>query len=69
MKRNRYATQGACIAAAIKARPMTYMQMLGLGVSTCPQKRVIEWLHLHDGWTLDKRKNARGLVCWKLVRA
>ena len=69
MKRNVYATQGACIAAALKSRPLTYAQMHALGVSTSPQKRVIEWLKQHEGWKLDKPKNRQGLVCWRIVRA
>lgn len=66
---NRYATQGALIAAQLKRRPMTYGDMHALGVSTSPQKRVAEWLERHIGWALEKRKNKRGLVTWRVVPA
>lgn len=55
-------TQGRQIIAALRKRPLTYMQMLMLGVSTCPQKRVME--SLREGERLSKLKNARGLVTW-----
>lgn len=64
---NRYATQGAIIAARLKKRPCTYMDMLKMGVSTCPQKRVREWLAQNDGWQLVKPKRRDGLVQWRLV--
>ena len=69
MTRNRYATQGACIVARLKVKALTYGEMHKLGVSTSPQKRVAEWLKLHDGWRLDKPKNRQGLVCWRIVKA
>jgi hypothetical protein len=68
MTRNKFATQGACLVAALKRRPMTYAQMHALGLSTSPQKRVMEWLRLHDGWRLDKPKRHDGLVQWRVVK-
>lgn len=59
-------TQGRKLIAHLKRRPMTYMQMLMLGISTCPQKRV--WECLQQGEYLHKRKNARGLVEWYITR-
>ena len=62
-------TQGELIAHHLKRRPMTYMQMHALGVSTSPQKRAVEWLARHDVWKLAKAKRGDGLVTWRLVRA
>jgi hypothetical protein len=59
-------TQGRRIIAHLKRRPMTYMQMLMLGISTCPQKRVTETLREDEH--LFKRKNARGLTTWFITR-
>jgi hypothetical protein len=72
MKRNRYATQGACIVAALKRRPHTYLEMHDLGLSTSPQKRVAEFLSLHPELRLQKGKRAYGsqeLVTWRVVKA
>lgn len=66
---NRYATQGRLIVEALKRRPMTYMQMLALGVSVCPWKRVAETLRLMPEWRLSTGKNRRGLTTWRVVRA
>jgi hypothetical protein len=65
MNRNRYATQGRCIIEAIKRRPMTYMQMLALGVSTCPWRRVAEGLREHE--RLIKREDGHGHITWRVV--
>jgi hypothetical protein len=70
MKRNRYATQGRVIIEQLKRRPMTYMQMLALGVSVCPWKRVQESIGAAEGWRLDTSgRNRQGLVTWRVVRA
>jgi hypothetical protein len=70
MKRNRYATQGACIAHALMKRPMSYAQMLALGAGLSPWRRCAEWLRLHgDHHSLVKTTNREGLVCWRIVKA
>ena len=73
---NRYATQGALIVEALKARPHTHMEMLGLGVSTCPWKRVSEWFDAHNfppRWKLQKGRKYLGegryVTTWRVVRA
>lgn len=66
------ATATNLIAAQLKARPMTYMEMLRLGLSTSPWKRVAEWLEFHPHWRLMKGVRCVGrktLVTWRLVRA
>ena len=37
-------TQGRCLIQALKRKPHTYMEMLRIGVSTSPWKRVQECL-------------------------
>lgn len=70
MKHNRYATQGRLIIEQLKRRPMTYMQMLALGVSTCPWRRCQEALRHMPEWRLDTSgRNRQGLVTWRVVRA
>ena len=65
MTRNRYATQGRLIIEAIKKRPLTYMGMLKLGVSTCPWRRVSECLRENE--RLVKRADGHGHVTWRVV--
>jgi hypothetical protein len=72
MSRNRYATQGACIVAALRTKAHTYAEMHRLGVSTSPQKRVAEYLRLHPELKLVKGNKAHGcteLVTWRVVKA
>lgn len=68
MKRNRYATQGQCIVAALERKPHTYGDMLRLGLSTSPWRRVLEALKHRGDRRLIKGTNARGLVTWRVVR-
>ncbi len=62
--------QGRLIIEAIKRKPMTYMEMLKLGVSTCPQKRVSECLRAHERIEQGKRHmgGKRYLTTWRVVR-
>ena len=72
MSRNRYATQGACIVAALRQKAHTYAEMHRLGVSTSPQKRVAEYLGFHPELTLVKGKRACGcneFVTWRVVKS
>ena len=57
-------TQGRQLIKALKRKPMTTMEMLMLGISVCPWKRVKE--QLLEGETLTKRKNSRGLTVWSV---
>lgn len=69
MKECHIASQGQLLAQHLRREPMTYMQMLKLGISTSPWKRVDEWLTLHPKWRLIKATNARGLITWRVVAA
>ena len=72
MTRNVWATQGACIVAALRNRAMTYGDMHALGVSTSPQKRVVEYLDRHPEFELHKGQrtvNGQKLVTWRVKRA
>jgi hypothetical protein len=64
--RNRYATQGRLVIAALKQKPHTYRQMLNLGVGNSPWKRVAECLN-PERETLLKVPGADGLVRWRVV--
>ena len=69
---NRHATQGRLIVEALKRRPMTYAEMHSLGLSTSPQKRVVETMRLIPEWALKKgtkRVGGRDLTTWRVVRA
>lgn len=72
MQKTRPATQGARIAAQLLLWPHTYMEMLALGISTCPHKRVREYLALNDEFELLKgqRQTSGGdvLVTWEIKR-
>lgn len=59
-------TQGRQLIAVLKRRSMTYLEMQRLGISTSPQKRVVESLR-PDERVLKSRVN--GLVRWRVVRA
>lgn len=58
-------TKGQLIAAALRRRPMTYMQMWSLGFSSCPWKRAKEGLR--DGEQIKKGTTRDGLVTWQVV--
>lgn len=69
---NRYATQGACLTVALMRKAMTYGDMLALGISTCPHKRVQEYLKRVPGLVLvktEKKVGERKLTAWKVVKA
>ena len=66
MTRNRYATQGRCVIAALKTKPHTYRQMLNLGLGNSPWKRVAECLDA-ERETLLRVPGADGLVRWRVV--
>jgi hypothetical protein len=64
-------TQGQIIVRALRRRSMTYMEMMQLGVSVCPWKRVGEALRLDPALRLVKGKRKQGgleLVTWRIVK-
>ena len=67
MKRNKFATQGRLCIEALKKQPMTYRQMLNLGLGNSPWKRVAECLD-PEREKLLKADGADGLVRWRVVR-
>ena len=60
-------TQGRFIIAALKRKGMTYGEMQRLGVSTCPQKRVLECLASDE--VLQKLRGDDGLIRWRVLPA
>lgn len=63
-------TQGQKLLDACRKRWMTYGDLLWLGVSTCPHKRMAEAAkhHLREGEQLVRRLNHRGLVVFRVLR-
>jgi hypothetical protein len=62
-------TQGDRIISALRGRWLTYGEMQRLGVSTCPQKRVIERLAHHPDLELLKaRGDMDGLIRWRVAK-
>lgn len=57
-------TQGRKLIEHLKRRPMTYGEMQMLGISTSPQKRVIESLYRNE--RVIKTKGHDSLVRWKV---
>ena len=65
-------THGSRIVAQMRRRALTYMEMLDLCISTCPWRRVTEYLHSQPGFALVKTKKTwRGqeLTAWKVIKA
>jgi hypothetical protein len=60
-------TQGRRLISVLKRRALTYLEMQALGISTSPQKRVVETLR--DDERLIKALNGAGLVTWRVVSA
>jgi hypothetical protein len=60
-------TQGRRLISVLKRRALTYLEMQALGISTSPQKRVVETLR--DDELLIKALNGAGLVTWRVVSA
>ena len=62
-------TQAEQIYTALRRKPHTYMEMLGLGVSVCPWKRATEGTHyLKPGESLVRGTNAKGLTTYRVQR-
>lgn len=64
-------TQGRTVIEALKRRPMTYMEMLALGVSTSPWRRCAEALQPGEKLVKGKRYIQPGqyLTTWSVKRA
>lgn len=64
-------TQGRQLIAALKRRAMTYGDMQRLGISTSPQKRVVEALRPDEQIVKGIRWRGadKGLVTWRVVKA
>jgi hypothetical protein len=58
-------SQGRRIIAALKRKALTYGEMQRLGISTSPQKRVMECLRWPE--TVRRDRRADGLVTWRVV--
>jgi hypothetical protein len=65
-RRNRYATQGALVLAELRKRPLTYRQMLNLGVGNSPWKRAVESIN-PEREQIIKGKHASGFTTWRVV--
>lgn len=64
-------TQGRELISHLSRKPHTYMQMLVLGISTCPQKRVVESLRPDEKIVKGKRHlgGRRYLTTWAVRKA
>jgi hypothetical protein len=64
------ATQAQRLFSHLRRRGHTTMEMLQLGISVSPWKRLSEGLHhLKPGERLVKSTNARGLVVYRVMKA
>ena len=62
-------TQAQRLFSALRRKPHTYMDMLMLGISTSPWRRLTEaQSRLRPGERIVKATNARGLVTWRIGR-
>jgi hypothetical protein len=73
MKKRCLVTQGALLSEACKKRALTNMQLLDMGLSTSPWRRLGEWLDRNPEWMRQPgtfvRLGEHKLVTWKIVRA
>jgi hypothetical protein len=62
-------TQGQKLLQACRRKAMTYGDLLALGVSTCPHKRLAEARrYLKQGERLLRGTNKRGLVTFSVIK-
>ena len=71
---NRYATQAACLAELCKRRARTNRELLDVGISNSPWRRLAEWLDRHPDWvrqtnTFKRVSKGKTLVTWRIVKA
>ena len=57
-------TQGRRLIDHLKRRPFTYLEMQMLGISTSPQKRIVEQLYERE--RVIKTKGHDGLIRWRI---
>jgi hypothetical protein len=64
-------TQGRKLISALKRKPYTYMEMLSLGISVCPWKRVREALKDDEDVLIGKKWFGGKLYAttWRVVKA
>jgi hypothetical protein len=64
-------TQAEKLLHHLRRRPMTYMELISLGISVCPWRRLspdeVE-PHLRPGEKISRKLNGRGLVTLRVVR-
>ena len=62
-------TQAERLYRHLRRKPHTYLEMLMLGISTCPHKRIAEGTHyLNVGERIVRGTNKRGLVTFRIQR-
>jgi hypothetical protein len=67
---NQHQTQAAKIAVHLRRKAMTYMDMLALGVSVCPWRRLADSpSYLRPGERLERGLNREGRVTYRIRRA
>ena len=67
MKRNRHATQGACILIELRKRPLTYRQMLNLGLGNSPWRRATESIDPEREQIVKGKHQPSGCVTWRVL--
>lgn len=58
--------QGDKLVEILKKRGLTTLEMLQLGISVCPWKRVKE--AIPSGWRLDKSERKGRLIVYRVVK-
>ena len=66
MSKPYHVTHGRVLIECLKRVPMTYGEMLRLGFSTCPWRRVAESLRPNE--VLVKTKGRDNLIRWRVRR-
>ena len=57
------------VVAALKSQWLTYDEMRQAAKTMNGYRRALEWEDRNsDKWRIDRKKNARGLVVWRIVR-
>jgi hypothetical protein len=64
-------SQGRRLIAHLRRKPHTYLEMQSLGISTSPQKRVVEALRENEQIVKGKRHmgGSRYLTTWRVIAA
>lgn len=64
---DRVITQGEALVYRLRYAWMTYGEMQRTGISTSPQKRVMEYLERRDDLELLKTRGEDGLIRWRVA--